>query len=252
MRVRQVLRGIRAMLAGWLGLPRRRGEYRSTWDAAAASLEAAKVSIAGYSDEREFERTGKLTLAMLEETVGIGPEDVVLEIGAGIGRVGRHVAPRCRAWIATDASPRMLAYLEKRLADLSNVRAVPTSGYDLSPIASESVDVVYATVVFMHLDEWERYRYVAEGMRVLRPGGRMLVDNVNLASDEGWAFFLRTLEEYPPSERPPQISRSSTAEELRTYFSRAGFADIRERRDGLWLAVYGRKPPSPFNAGASR
>jgi predicted SAM-dependent methyltransferase len=124
---------------------------------------------------------------------------------------------------------------------LPNVRTVASSGYDLAAVPDASVDLVYCTVVFMHLDEWERYSYIAEGFRVLRPGGRMIVDNVNLLSDAGWKFF----EEHraiPPAERPAQISKTSTPDELRAYFSRAGYQKIEQRSWDLWIVTWGYKP----------
>jgi len=41
-------------------------------------------------------------------------------------------------------------------------------------------------VVFMHLESWDRYNYISEAFRALRPGGRIYVDNINLCSDGGW------------------------------------------------------------------
>jgi ubiquinone/menaquinone biosynthesis C-methylase UbiE len=119
-------------------------------------------------------------------------DDVVLEIGAGVGRVGAELAPLCKRWIGADVSENMLSYLHERLREHANVEAVSLNGWDLSPIDSESVDVVYATVVFMHLDDWDRYGYIREGLRVLKPGGRMYVDNTNLLSEPGWERFLGT------------------------------------------------------------
>ena len=42
------------------------------------------------------------------------------------------------------------------------------------PIADSSIDVVYSTVVFMHLESWDRYAYVKEARRVLPPGRQAL------------------------------------------------------------------------------
>jgi hypothetical protein len=93
----------------------------------------------------------------------------------------------------------------------------------------------------MHLDEWDRYRYVLEARRVLKPAGRLYIDNFNLRSAEGWALF-EDLFQLEPAARPPNISRSSTPEELLTYAERAGFTNIRVLTRGLWVTVVGVKP----------
>ncbi|MEX2256552.1 MAG: class I SAM-dependent methyltransferase [Acidimicrobiia bacterium] len=221
-----------------------RADYKATWNAVAVDEDSAKLSVAGYTDEDVYTRMGNLTVSTLESTVGIHPDDVILEIGAGVGRVGPSLAPRCRRWIATDVSGHMLAHARRRLAQHDNVDFVEISGWDLAPIESESVDVVYCTVVFMHLDEWERFRYVVEAMRVLRPGGRVYIDNFNLLSEPGWAFFMETLERYHPLERPPNISKSSTPEELRRYLEQAGFVDIQGAAvpQDMWVVAWAAKP----------
>jgi hypothetical protein len=101
----------------------------------------------------------------------------------------------------------------------------------------------------MHLAEWERFGYIREGIRVLRPGGRMLVDCFNLLSDLGWALFER-MRLYHPTRRPPQISTASTPQEIGTYFERAGFAAVQQRTRAEWLTTYGRKPAA--TAGVHR
>ena len=219
----------------------RRAAYQKVWDDQARSEDAAKVAVAGYTDEAEFARQADATLALLDRTVGVKPTDVILEIGCGVGRVGRVLAPRCREWVGTDVSANMLAHARRRLADLPNVRTEVVSGYDLAPIPDASIDAVYSTVVFMHLDEWERFRYVREAFRVLRPGGRLYVDNFNLLSDLGWRVFEEHLA-MPPLARPPWSARSSTPQELDAYFRRAGFADVRQTEANMWIVTWGVKP----------
>ena len=135
----------------------------------------------------------------------------------------------------------MLKFAAERLRNLENVEFVELSGNDLGPIADNSVDVVYCTVVFMHLEGWDRYAYVEEAFRVLRAGGKLYVDNVNLCSDAGWAIF-ETHRQFPVSERPDHITVCSTPQELLEYLKRAGFERIESRAGDELIAVWGQKP----------
>jgi SAM-dependent methyltransferase len=231
-------------LAPWqnvTNVPLNRSNYKSIWNAVSVSEDDAKFAVIGSVDEEAHKANGEVTKNRLQQFVGISADDVVLEIGAGVGRVGAALAPICKEWIGADVSENMLSHIKQRLVDFKNVRTVTTNGFDLSEIPSESIDVVYCTIVFPHLDEWERFGYIKEGFRVLRPGGRMLVDNVDLTSDEGWIFFEGVCA-IPPQERPVQISQTSTPQELETYFRRAGYENIAQSHAGLWVMTYGKKP----------
>jgi SAM-dependent methyltransferase len=135
----------------------------------------------------------------------------------------------------------MLSLTAERLKDLSNVELVEISGYDLSGVADASVDVVYCTVVFMHLESWDRYNYISEAFRVLRTGGRIYADNINLCSDGGWKVF-ETHRAFSPANRPPHMTQNSTPQEIETYLKRAGFAEVRMRTDDDWIRAWGIKP----------
>ena len=218
-----------------------RSDYKGVWTALSDSLARAKMHVSGTEDETVFEASGAGTVEFLVKNVGIEPDDVVLEIGCGVGRVGKHLAPRCRRWIGCDVSPNMLKFAAERLRDFSNVEFIELAGNDLRPLADSSIDVVYSTVVFMHLESWDRYAYVKEARRVLRPGGKLYVDNLNLCSDAGWASF-EIHSRFPPSERPDHISVCSTPQELQEYLKRAGFEDLRTQPGDELVAVWGRKP----------
>jgi ubiquinone/menaquinone biosynthesis C-methylase UbiE len=218
-----------------------RGDYKQTWNRLSVREDDAKNGVAGHTDEELFAATAQATLALLQRTVGVRPTDTILEIGAGIGRVGSVLAPLCREWVGADVSENMLAHLRRRLKHLRNVRTLALDGYDLAPVADASLDVVYCTVVFMHLEEWERFRYIREAFRVLRPGGRLLVDNYTIVTDEGWKMFEQLLA-LKPLERPAQVSKPSTPQELDAYFRRAGFREVRQELNGLWAVCHGVKP----------
>ena len=216
-------------------------KYKNVWQSLALSQEGATTYVSGYSDEEKMYATADDTLYILRETVGIRSDDIFLEIGCGVARVGRSLAPFVKEWIGCDVSREMLRIAERKLIGIDNTRLVEVSGYDLSPIPSGSVDVVYCTVVFMHLDEWDRYSYCLEAMRVLRPGGRFYCDNANIASEEGWAMFEDVRNKFPPHARPLHASRCSSVPELETFLARAGFADYQVKTRPMWVYGWGRK-----------
>ena len=220
-----------------------RGDYKATWNALSGSKQDAYLYVAGYTDEEKFHADAEDTIDILRETVGVRPEDVVLEIGCGVGRVGRVLAPLVKEWIGCDVSANMLKLAGRRLLGIPNTRLQEISGYDLQPIPDASVDVVYTTVVFMHLEEWDRYNYILEAKRVLRPGGRFYCDNVDLASPAGWAVFDESRKTFQPRERPAQISKCSTQPEIDAYLRHAGFADVQVAgRLNFWVYGWGVKP----------
>src|SRR2546421_11237870 len=220
-----------------------RSEYKKVWSALSTTEDQAKLHVIGVTEEEALRSTGEETLKFLQESVGIRKDDVILEIGCGIGRVGRVVAPLCRKWIGCDVASNMLSLAAERLKDLSNVELVEISGYDLSGVADASVDVVYCTVVFRHLESWDRYNCISEAFRVLRTGGRIYVDNINLCSDGGWKVF-ETHRAFSPSDRPPHMTQNSTPQEIETYLKRAGFDDVRMRTDDDWIRASAIKPKS--------
>src|SRR5437763_16559369 len=217
-----------------------RSEYKKVWSGLSTTEDQAKLHIIGETEEKALRSTSEETLKILQESVGIRKDDVILEIGCGIGRVGKLVAPLCRKWIGCDVASNMLALAAKRLRGLDNLELKEISGYNLSGVADASVDVVYCTVVFMHLEPWDRYNYVLEAFRVLRPNGRIYVDNINLCSEGGWKVF-ETHRVWLPAKRPPHMTQNSTPQEIETYLKRAGFSDVQVRTDDDWVRASGVK-----------
>ena len=219
-----------------------RSNYKGVWSRLSETYKSATLHVIGDVEEDDILNAAAHTISFLEETVGIRPDDTILEIGCGIGRVGQALAPLCKEWIGCDVSPHMLEHTRQRLAGFENIRLVEISGFDLAPIPDNSVDLVYCTVVFMHLDEWERYKYVLEAGRVLKPGGRIFVDNFNLRSEEGWNIFETYRNAIPPIYRPPHMAKSSTPQEIEVYLQRAGFQNTQVVESEAWVQGYAWKP----------
>jgi len=218
-----------------------RGLYREVWDALASTPESARTHIVGTPDLDHFEKSAVISENILRSVLELGPSDDVLEIGCGIGRVGRLLAPSVHSWTGCDVSQNMLKMATEMLDGLPNVGLVLISGHDLAPIPSESIDVVYCTVVFMHLWEFDRFSYIEEAFRVLRPGGRIYVDNLTICSDSGWEVFNKHRLNNLPGQRQPHISTFSTPQEIEVYLTRAGFSRTQTRVDGFMVRGWGIK-----------
>jgi ubiquinone/menaquinone biosynthesis C-methylase UbiE len=147
----------------------RRADYKAVWTQLFETESSVKLHIGGVEEELWFEVTGVATKEALVSTVGINPTDTIIEIGCRVGRVGKQIASLCRKWIGCDVSPHMLELATHRLEALNNVELHEITGFDLRPLADEVAGVVYSTVVFMHLEQWDRFNYVLEAHRVLRP-----------------------------------------------------------------------------------
>jgi SAM-dependent methyltransferase len=219
-----------------------RSSYKKVWDRQAQEFDVASLAVGGFMGEDTLDQRAQGTIDFLRQTVGVHPEDVILEIGCGIARVGKPLSALCLHWFGSDISGGMLGHAAKRLKGRPNTTLVELATVGLQEFPLDAFDLVYCTVVLMHLFEWDRYRYVEEALRVLRPGGRAYFDNFPLDSEHGWKVFTEGAR-YPVDSRPAQLSMSSSREELRTYLERAGFADVRihDLPNGL-IAASGRKP----------
>lgn len=101
---------------------------------------------------------------------------VVLDAGAGAGRVTLPLARRARLVYAMDAAPPLLRLLERRLA-ADNVRNVDLlrGVFRRVPLADNSVDAVISCSAFGVQEARGGHCGLDELQRVTRPGGRIVI-----------------------------------------------------------------------------
>lgn len=149
----------------------------------------------GYDDPDTdaFWRRGQEVVQLMLDLVGleVGPQDTVLDIGCGVGRLTRALASRADRVYGLDVSREMLALAQKHNGDLSNVEWVHGDGASLTGVDDASMDGCFSHVVFQHIPDPEvTLAYVREMGRVLRLGG--------------WALFQVSTD--PSVHRPPKPS----------------------------------------------
>jgi ubiquinone/menaquinone biosynthesis C-methylase UbiE len=149
---------------------------RAFWNEAARDNAYWYVSSVGnYAARRdmaEFWASGGTIWADLKNAIGYAPAPThhVVEIGCGVGRMTRAVAPEVAHVDSFDVSTEMLD--KARSAGLPNATFHLGEGFNLKPLPNATADAVIAYCVFQHLPTEEALAsYLAEMVRVAKPGG---------------------------------------------------------------------------------
>ena len=215
---------------------------RQVWDFAAGDMDYAAHMVNGSPDEATLQRTGAAMAARLRVALAIEPSHSVLELGPGIARIGRELAPHVRRWVGADVSHKMLDRAAERMGHLPNAIFAEIPGDGALPFPDETFDRAYAHLVFFHIDKPEMWGAIREFARVLKPGGVMYADTWNLQNDDGWRRWLAEVEHYRGRRRPVHHNRWSTETELRTFAERAGLVPLACLADSCWLQLIAARP----------
>ncbi len=178
----------------------------------------AMDQILNVSDPEAFEAAGRYDGERLGRF--IEPTDTVLDLGCGIGRVTRYVAPLCHEIWAVDVSETMLRFARERLAELPNVRFLVGRGTSLPELETGSIDFVYSLLTLQHVEREHAFKLLRELRRVLRDGGRAFLTFPNLLSDEYLKAFLHYVDADEVSN--PARARFYTPQEVERLLPVAG------------------------------
>jgi SAM-dependent methyltransferase len=114
----------------------------------------------------------------------IGPQAVVLDLGAGYGEFLRHI--KAGRKLGVDANPQASEFWDE---------SIEPHGFDVTapwPLPPGSVDCVFTSNFFEHLsDKKALERCVEQIHTVLRPGGRLIAMGPNIRCIHGayWDFY---------------------------------------------------------------
>lgn len=224
--------------------PRQGMRLRELLDAAAPELEDTEADEAAlalvlarrsdrmraYFDELagKFGKTylpGRSWKGLAETLLKLMPPMVIADLGAGEGTFSQLLAQRAQQVIAIDNSPKMIEYaaaiarqngvsnLEFRLGDLEN-----------PPIEPSSVDLAFFSQALHHAVRPDRA--VKASMKILRPGGRIVVlDLLQHSFEEARELYLDSWLGFSQSQ-------------LLGFLESAGFEEIE-------IAIVDREPEPP-------
>lgn len=163
------------------------------------------VQSATHAQAPELQRL--LTLAVPQ------PTDLVLDIATGGGHTALTFSPHVQAVIAADLAPKMLTAARSHLTaqHADNVHYTASDAAKL-PFAAQTFDIVTCRIAPHHFPDI--YRFGLEAARVLKPGGRLVIQDHVLPENERAARYIDAFERL----RDPSHARAYSESEWRSTF----------------------------------
>ncbi|MFP5520642.1 MAG: class I SAM-dependent methyltransferase, partial [Bdellovibrionia bacterium] len=165
-----------------------------------------------------------------------------LEVAAGTGRLTRFVKlafPKAKVTVL-DLSEPYLKQAQEKLKEFKHINFVQGAGESL-PFQNESFDAVYSCYLFHEIPMDVRQKVIAEGLRVLKPGGFYgAVDSIQLKDTEQMTWAL---EQFPVDFHEP-FYKNYTQHPLEDLFAEQGVENIESRLGFFSKVASGTKAQS--------
>jgi SAM-dependent methyltransferase len=136
------------------------------------------TKIDGGWDEAEFFQTGSTEIdTVLGYARSINPDlrlGAALDFGCGPGRLTHALSAFFEQATGVDVSPTMIDMAQRNPAKRANCAFRLNTDPDLHAFDDDSFDFVYSRLVLQHMPPRLARGYIAEFVRVLRPGGLLI------------------------------------------------------------------------------
>lgn len=160
--------------------------WAAAFDRAAREHPEAGVALYAFGDPQRLAAVTAEVADRLFEWGLVQAETEALDIGCGIGRFERALAPRIRHITGIDLSAGMIEAARARTADLANVAFRPASGRDLAGFPEAGFDLVLIVDAFPYIVDAGTdlaHAMFREASRVLRPAGHLAIFNYSYRGD---------------------------------------------------------------------
>lgn len=195
-------------------------QIQSRFGAAAADYVTSKVHASGQD------------LAWLVEAATLTGAERVLDVATGGGHTAFALAPRAAEVVALDLTRPMLEVAQKEAIarEIHNIRFLEGDAQAV-PCENGSFDVVACRHAAHHFPNLQQA--IREWMRVLKPGGKLLLVDPVAPEQPDLDVFLNEIE----TLRDPSHVRNHRLSEWTTFLNEAGFTVNTVREWGIFLDV---------------
>ena len=179
----------------------------------------------GSRDEAGLRAAGGLMAERFRQGLGIDSAHRVLEIGCGLGRVARELAPRVAAYDGVDHARSLLRHARRRCAGVACAAGRPGPRFLAPDEVEGDYDRVLCHLVLLHCDAAGRQALLGLMASRLSPEGLGYFDAWNAAHPEAAALRAREAAD-PRLARQPHRARFHGRAELEDWLGAAGLAAV--------------------------
>jgi len=135
-----------------------------------------------------YDTIGQIELDLLRAH-GLKPEHTLFDLGCGTGRLAVHAIPYLSdgSYIGSDISQQLLNTAERQLESSPSGSSCRITWQVQDSLAfavpDHSVDMICAFSVFTHIEHEDAYRYLVDGRRAVRAGGKFVFSCLPLELD---------------------------------------------------------------------
>ncbi|MCJ7719135.1 class I SAM-dependent methyltransferase [Candidatus Bathyarchaeota archaeon] len=209
---------------------------RFTWELAGLTRGlTVEAILRGIGDEQEFWKRGEEDASRLLKFVN--KESTVLDVGCGIGRVMKSVAPHCREIHGVDTSALILRRTKNELKGLKNCffHRKDFAGFSFP---DNSFDLIYSFYTLQHMEKEDAYLSLRRMHSMIKPQGIIYIQFPDFCSSHYFSLF----EEYAlrHSKYGARV-RCYTKPEIEQLYAGAGIKITEYKKENENIFVTGKR-----------